>query len=185
MSPAGPALVKGRSCGTCTLCCKVLAIPEVPTPRDQWCRHCRPGEGCGIYEQRPEPCRTFHCGYLLWDVVPDHWFPARSKIVIVNELGMRLNFYVDSSTPGRWREAPWYNEIKAMAVMAFGQGQQVLVTAGRKVTAMLPDREVELGVVGEHEIVITGRRPDGTWGAAMLDKDDPRMALGGATVPLL
>ena len=55
----------------------------------------------------------------------------------------------------------------------------------RKVIAMLPDRDCELGVVADDEIVITGLRPDGTWGAAKVRQDDPRMALGGATIPLL
>ena len=34
------------------------------------------------------------------------------------------------------------------------------------------------------EGIVPGLRPDGTWGAAKVHKDDPRMALGGATVPL-
>ena len=185
MSLAAPATVLGRSCGSCTLCCKVLKIPETHSDKGKWCRHCAVGEGCAIYEARPERCRDFMCGYLVWDKVPEHWHPARSRIVVVSEMGFRLNFTVDPGSPGRWREAPYYNEIKAMAVLAFQENRQVLITVGNRVIAFLPDREVELGVVGEHETVITGRRPDGSWGAAKVDKDDPRMALGGATVPLV
>ena len=179
-----PATVNGRQCGSCTLCCKLLKIPETDSDKGSWCRHCETGKGCGIYETRPQRCRDFMCGYLIWDAVPDHWLPAKSRIVVVSEMGFRINFTVDPSAPNRWREAPWHAEIKALSVLAFQQNRQVLVTVGNKVIAMLPDREVELGIVTEDEVVVTGRRPDGTWGAAKVHKDDPRMADGGKTVPL-
>lgn len=104
--------------------------------------------------------------------------------MIVSSEAARLIFDVDPAAPTRWREQPWFGEIKAMAVMAFQEQRQVLVRIGRKVIAMLPDRDCDLGLVADDEIVVTGRRPDGTWGAAKVHKDDPRMALGGATIPL-
>ena len=180
-----PATVNGRRCGSCTLCCKLLKIPETDSDKGSWCRHCETGKGCGIYDERPQRCRDFMCGYLIWDAVPDHWLPAKSRIVVVSEMGFRINFTVDPSAPNRWREEPWHSEIKALSMLAFQQNRQVLVTVGNKVIAMLPDREVELGVVAEDEVVVTGRRPDGTWGAAKVHKDDPRMADGGTTVPLI
>ncbi|MBN8501473.1 MAG: hypothetical protein J0M19_10025 [Sphingomonadales bacterium] len=184
MTGGEPPIIKGRSCGSCTLCCKVLKVPETDSGKGEWCRHCAVGQGCTIYAERPERCREFLCGYLLWDAVPDHWHPAKSRIVVVSELGFRINFTVDPGAPGRWREQPWYNDIKALAVLAFQENRQVLVTVGNKVTALVPAREVELGVVGEDEVVVTGRRPDGIWGAAKVHKNDPRMADGGTTVPL-
>jgi hypothetical protein len=184
VSEAAPATIRGRSCGTCTLCCKVLKVPETDSAKGEWCQHCAVGKGCSIYDERPQRCRDFQCGWLVWDAVPDHWHPAKSRIVIVSELGFRINFTVDPGAPGRWREAPWYNEIKALAVLAFQENRQVLVTVGNRVTALLPDREVELGVVDENEVVVTGRRPDGTWGAAKVRQDDPRMVDGGLMVPL-
>ena len=184
MSKAAPATAKNRRCGTCTLCCKLLKIPETESDKGSWCQHCTTGKGCGIYEERPQRCADFMCGYLIWDAVPDHWLPAKSRIVVVSEMGFRINFTVDPSAPNRWREAPWHAEIKALSVLAFQQNRQVLVTVGNKVIAILPDREVELGLVAEDEVVVTGRRPDGTWGAAKVHKDDPRMADGGTMVPL-
>lgn len=184
MSPADPAPLNGRQCGTCTLCCKLLKIPETDSGKGSWCRHCATGKGCEIYAQRPQRCRDFLCGYLVWDAVPDHWLPARSRIIVISELGFRINFTVDPAAPNRWREAPWHAEIKALSVLAFRQNRQVLVTVGNKVIALLPDREVDLGVVAEDEVVVTGRRGDGSWGAAKVRKDDPRMADGGTTVPL-
>lgn len=57
-----------RICGPCTLCCKVLGIPEVPTPADVWCPHAHKGNGCDIYADRPEPCRSFVCAWLAGEL---------------------------------------------------------------------------------------------------------------------
>ena len=54
-------LVPGRECGTCMLCCKVMAIDALGKPPGVWCRHIKRGVGCDIYEQRPSECRTFYC----------------------------------------------------------------------------------------------------------------------------
>jgi hypothetical protein len=43
-----------RSCGDCTLCCKVMAVEALGKPAGSWCSHCKPGRGCLIYETRPE-----------------------------------------------------------------------------------------------------------------------------------
>lgn len=52
-----------RKCGTCTLCCTALAVPELDKPNGVSCQHLT-SEGCGIYEDRPESCRRFECGWL-------------------------------------------------------------------------------------------------------------------------
>jgi hypothetical protein len=54
-----------RSCGTCTLCCKALHVEGIDKEPGEWCPHCAPGEGCGIYERRPPSCRSFNCLWLL------------------------------------------------------------------------------------------------------------------------
>ena len=36
-----------RQCGDCSLCCKVLGIPELNKPKDAWCPQlCAAGTGC-------------------------------------------------------------------------------------------------------------------------------------------
>jgi len=52
------------TCGPCTLCCKLLAVPAIDKPKDQWCSHAKPKAGCGVYETRPESCREFNCLWL-------------------------------------------------------------------------------------------------------------------------
>ena len=108
-----------RACGECTLCCKVMGVPQVKS-RHEWCPHAiKGGGGCAIYRSRPEPCRAFHCMWLIDQRFGSHWFPAKSKIVVDAQLGREgskvVCFIVDPSYPRRWLEEPWFSDIKTMA----------------------------------------------------------------------
>jgi hypothetical protein len=50
-------------CDGCTLCCKLLDIKETDSKPGEYCKHCEPGVGCKIYNERPEPCRIFECAW--------------------------------------------------------------------------------------------------------------------------
>jgi len=61
----------GRTCGSCSLCCKLLPIGREDVagfqkPAGQRCQHQRTsGEGCcTIHDQRPFPCRTWSCRWM-------------------------------------------------------------------------------------------------------------------------
>lgn len=59
-------LVKDRECGDCNICCTYLRIDELPVkkPQDVACSHlCE--KGCGIYETRPNVCRSWYCGWRI------------------------------------------------------------------------------------------------------------------------
>jgi Fe-S-cluster containining protein len=89
-----------------------------PKPPHGWCSHVKHPGGCGIYRTRPESCRTFYCMWMMDERIKDHWFPAKSKIVIhanVEHGAKYINFIVDPAYPLRWREEPWFSEIKHMA----------------------------------------------------------------------
>ena len=79
----------------------------------------RSGHGCSIYSTRPKICRKFYCQWLLDEVHPDYWFPAKSKIIInatINVEGKKyITFIVDPDYPLRWREEPYFSDIKAIA----------------------------------------------------------------------
>lgn len=51
-------------CGTCTLCCKIMGVPELNKLPGEWCQHCDPKVGCMIYEDRPKVCIDFECVWL-------------------------------------------------------------------------------------------------------------------------
>jgi hypothetical protein len=110
------------------MCCKIMQIPDFAgKPNDHdWCKHARPKNACGgcaIYNSRPQECRDFLCMWLLDARIPDYWFPAKSKIVIASHLAdpstgsgpAYIAFIVDPAYPNRWREEPWFSDIKTMA----------------------------------------------------------------------
>ena len=110
-----------RTCQGCSLCFKVMEVADFQGKPDKhkWCSHAdlKCG-GCKIYSARPEACRAFHCMWLTDARIPDYWFPARSKIVIsahLNEKQAFVAFVVDPAYPTRWREEPWFSDIKTMA----------------------------------------------------------------------
>ena len=174
-----PDVKEGRRCGACTLCCKVLTVQELSKPNGQWCPHCITGRGCAIYASRPNECRVFQCGYLLWPELGEHWLPARSKLVAAYKPdGMEIIFHVDPGFPNAWRGEPYYSEIRGMAGQAAGTSYTIFVQIGRKVIAVFPDREVDLGVVADDErIAIREEGGPGVrrLGAVKLKADDPRI----------
>ena len=174
-----PAIVEGRSCGTCTLCCKVLTIEALGKPNGQWCPHCVKGRGCAIYSDRPNECRSFYCEYLLSPAFGEHWFPARSKLVVAYKPdGGEIIVHVDPGVPNAWRAEPYHSEIRNMAGHLAGTAHTIFVQIGRRVIAVFPDREVDLGIVGEDErVAIYEETGPGTkrQNAVKLKADDPRI----------
>src|SRR5712671_1135318 len=73
--PIGPNMRTSRTCGECSLCCKLLPIAVLDKQANLWCQHCKPGNGCSIYNIRPQVCTDYHCGWLL-GVLNDNWYPA-------------------------------------------------------------------------------------------------------------
>ena len=68
-----------RSCGDCTLCCKVMAVDAIKKPANKWCQHvCK--AGCEIYEERPQDCIDFECGWLQ-GAFEDRDRPDKVKVV--------------------------------------------------------------------------------------------------------
>lgn len=84
-----------RSCGPCSLCCKVLLVQDsgadFEKPAGEWCTHCRAPNGCAIFDTDDLPgiCRTWACawrrGYLDEGERPD-----RSRVVVDVETSERF-----------------------------------------------------------------------------------------------
>ncbi len=75
-SPGDPA-----RCGTCTMCCRLTAVPELRKPLGQWCEYCDKGKGCRIWHVRPQSCRTYECLWYVNKTMPPDLRPDRSKVV--------------------------------------------------------------------------------------------------------
>lgn len=58
-----------RSCGGCTLCCKLLPVRELQKKGGERCRHQRTGKGCAVYRkpELPLSCRLWSCKWLIDD----------------------------------------------------------------------------------------------------------------------
>lgn len=73
-----------NTCDGCTLCCKLLAIPELKKPLNTICSHCTVGVGCKIYQSRPGSCRKFYCRYITDNLSkalkPDHCHVVFEKL---------------------------------------------------------------------------------------------------------
>lgn len=146
-----------RTCGTCTLCCKVLGIDALDKPRGQWCTHCATGKGCTIYADRPAECGSFDCLYIQGTRLAEHWFPARSKMVVcINQAVGRIEIHVDAGRTAAWRSEPYYGEIKQWARAAAAERGQILVCLPDRTIVVLPDEDVDLGLLtADDRIVLT------------------------------
>ena len=149
-----PTRANGCGCGSCSLCCRVLDIAELNKPAHTWCRHCRPGKGgCSIYADRPPVCRRFACVWLLDANCPEHWFPKRARMVICEtaQRGERtITINVDQRYPERWREEPYFSDIRQLALSGLKQSDggrfATWVVVGARSWLILPHREIELSV---------------------------------------
>jgi hypothetical protein len=70
MRPPGLSDMSARTCGECTVCCKLDPVRDLGKLPGVVCRHCDWNKGCRIYEQRPLSCRMYQCSWLanpqLW-----------------------------------------------------------------------------------------------------------------------
>ena len=102
-------------CGDCTMCCKLMGVPEIRKPAGTWCQHCNIGKGCKIYDERPENCRIFECGWLQSqsreprEVMPPELRPDRCKVVIAPSTNPNyILAQVDPGSRDAWqRPAIW------------------------------------------------------------------------------
>lgn len=49
------------------------------------CPHCVEGQGCSVYEVRPQVCRGFFCGWFFLPELGENWHPEQSGVVIRSE----------------------------------------------------------------------------------------------------
>lgn len=80
-------VIEGRGCGTCTACCSFPPIrtERLQKPANTMCLHCREGQGCTVYDVRPDVCRGFFCGWFFLEDLSPQWHPSESGIVIRSE----------------------------------------------------------------------------------------------------
>jgi hypothetical protein len=177
---AAKAKELGRSCGNCTLCCKIVPIEtkEFTKPVDKWCQHCVIGKGCGIYADRPPACRVWHCQWLVNDAFDDYWFPAKAKMVVqwlprAAEEDTVIEILIDPGYPNRWKEEPWFSDLKSLSRSGLdgsnkvGRFLTIIVTGGERQFIILPNKVVRF----KHGQGLVMRVGEDRW--EMIETDDP------------
>jgi hypothetical protein len=127
-----------------------MAIDELAKSPGRWCRHCAPGVGCRIYEERPASCRQFSCLWLSMAALPDALKPDRSKVVLALDAdGTRLMAHCDPADPFAWRREPMLSHLRSKAREAWGLGR-VLVRSGDQTWLVTPTGDLAMGVIPSH-----------------------------------
>ena len=145
-----------RSCGSCSLCCKLMGISELDKAPGAWCFNFRRGAGCGVYQDRPTECRTFECEWLREPRWPDDWRPDCAKFVMfTEESGKRLKIVVDEATPGAWLSEPYYSRLNRMSQKAY-EGQRLIICIGQRRIVVFPEADIDLGVLSDDDKIISG-----------------------------
>jgi hypothetical protein len=88
-----------RVCGACTLCCKLIGVPETKKPPLRWCEHCTKA-GCAVHPTRPQSCRNFECFWLMESGFPEDLRPDLCGFVVAfNEGQEGVVVHVDPDRP--------------------------------------------------------------------------------------
>ena len=156
-------IVPGRECGTCTLCCKLIAVNDLDKAPGVWCPHCLRGKGCGIYQTRPAECRTFFCHWMLEKGLTPEWRPERAKFALVTSEGGHMTAFVDPGFPGAWRNSPYFETLKRWSLEGAraSPARLVSVRIGTRGIVILPDREIDIGTVGPNDAIQLEGGPGG------------------------
>jgi hypothetical protein len=136
-----------RQCGDCSLCCKVLGIPELDKPKDSWCPNFLAGTGCRIYADRPRSCHNFVCRWLSDPMMGPEWKPSLCKMVVDSKPSLFV-VHADPAVSRPWRAEPYFSVLKRLSAQGLTKGTIVLVIERRRSIVILPDREVDLGIIG-------------------------------------
>lgn len=92
-----------RACGSCTLCCSLVPVPEIKKPANQRCQHQTRSRGCKVYRREgfPLSCRVWSCRWLTDPAAGDLLRPDRSGYVI--DMASEFVEVGDNATQRRWK----------------------------------------------------------------------------------
>ena len=131
---AKPAL--GKSCGSCTMCCKALEIEHFDKPMGKLCTNCVASGGCGIYLERPKVCREFLCEWMCDRALPPHLRPDRAGTILIEDSDTEEYHAVcDPSKPMAWRQPVMFKHLVAVAK----SGRTVLAKSGLRAWRIYED----------------------------------------------
>jgi hypothetical protein len=91
------------------------------------------------------------------------WKPEKAKFVLLAGPDRKdlLNVMVDPSFPDAWTKPPFLAGIKGWVTDGATLGRYALVHVGRRLTAVLSDRMIDLGTVKPQFFLMRERDPAG------------------------
>lgn len=128
-----------RTCGTCTLCCRLPDIDELSKPANAWCSHCVDSKGCTIYENRPQTCRDFLCLWMTDNNLGPEWDPAKAHMMIYTQ-GPQMTVLVDPTYPDVWKMEPYGLQLQQWATKIEQTGGYIIVFVGNDVFKVEPQK---------------------------------------------
>ena len=114
--------IKLRECGSCNLCCKLLAVEGI-TEQNTWCQHCDVGVGCKIHEElaeRSPACAAFECVWRMEGIMPEELRPDKTRCMVTPTRDGSTEFadllvHVQPDRPKAWSKGPFGEWLKAIA----------------------------------------------------------------------
>ncbi len=131
------------------MCCKVYPVPVLSKPAGKWCQHCKPGQGCGIWLERPEFCREFFCRYMIDPNFGPEWKPETCKFVMNYQPNGTFAVTVDPGHRTAWKQEPYYTGLKRMSGQLLGGGVTLFVDDRIHLIIVTPDEDVIAGKVDD------------------------------------
>ena len=147
-----------RSCGACSLCCKLLGIAALDKPQGQWCVHVADGDGCTIHDRSPDECRRFFCSWIMTPALDDDWRPDRCGLVLWTNQSNRVVVDVDAETPDAWRIEPYYSQFKTWSDRSEAGSLEILVRVQGRMIVIFPEADIDLGLHDKTDGVASGYR---------------------------
>ena len=95
-----------RSCGPCSLCCTLLRVDELNKRAGHDCVHQRGEQGCGIYETRPQICRSYMCLWRQGGLGDDERPDLTGGIVDLETVGVGLRLGIRLRERGLLEKSP-------------------------------------------------------------------------------
>ncbi len=174
LQPAKPT--PDRTCGACTLCCKVYIIPSLGKPEGKWCSHCVKSGGCKIYDSRPAECREFFCLWMVDASIPMSWKPdiAKMSMSVHPKTGF-IHVQVDPGFPQAWRREPYLSDMKRWAEQLLPNARHLIIFVNSKAILMMPSGPTEIGSMSPDTGFFVRERYTASGKVYEVEKLDPSM----------
>lgn len=128
--------IPGKSCGPCSVCCKVLEIDHFDKRAGVRCVHCAETGGCATYATRPQVCREYQCLWKDERSLGPQLRPDRTGTLFMDDPDSdEYHAVCDPEKPFSWRNALVFKHLVGKAK----QGRVVVAKAGLRAWRIFSD----------------------------------------------